>query len=58
MIDARTLAARSMWSDKPLVQAFTARTGRVSFSLRELTAFAEQLPHVEFASIAAKTGAP
>ena len=41
---ARDLACRSMWSDKPLVQMFIAQTGKSSFSVKQLIAFAETLP--------------
>lgn len=41
---ARDLACRSLWSDKPLVQLFIAQTGQSSFSVKQLIAFAENLP--------------
>lgn len=40
----RDLAVSSFWSERPLVRLYIERTGRHTFSLRELIAFAELLP--------------
>jgi hypothetical protein len=40
----RDLAIASFWSTRSLVRHFIATTGRATFSLRELIAYAESLP--------------
>lgn len=47
----RELALVSFWTERPLVRLFVERTGRATFSLRELIAFAEQLPEQIFAQL-------
>lgn len=41
---ARQLALASFWTERPLVRLYIERTGRHTFSLRDLIAFAERLP--------------
>lgn len=41
---ARELALDSFWTERPLVRLYIERTGRHTFSLRDLIAFAERLP--------------
>jgi hypothetical protein len=50
------LAVASFWSERPLIQRFIADTGRSSFSLRELLAYAEALPDAAF--LALQTSGP
>lgn len=52
----RDLAIDAFWTERPLVQRFIAQTGRTSFSLRDLIAFAELLPDV-FSSACKSSGA-
>jgi hypothetical protein len=41
---AREIALVSFWSERPLVRLYIERTGRHTFSLVQLIAFAEALP--------------
>ena len=50
----RDLAVHSFWSERPLVMLYMERTGLVSFTLRELIAFAEQLPDDTFEDLAGR----
>ncbi len=50
MVSRRELALESFWTERPLVRRFIADTGRTSFSLKELIAYAEQLPDAVFLS--------
>jgi hypothetical protein len=54
----RQFALDAFWTERPLVQRFIAETGRSSFSLRELIAFAEQLPDAIFLALQMMRGAP
>jgi|GEM_PF-6967537 len=52
----RDLAAQSFWSERPLVQLFIATTGLRDFSLKQLIAFAEQLPDPIFLDLQKQRG--
>jgi hypothetical protein len=54
----RDLALDQFWTQRPLVQRFIAETGRSSFSLRDLIAFAELLPDAIFLALQTKRGEP
>jgi len=52
----RELALDAFWTERPLVQRFIAATGRTSFSLRELIAFAQLLGDPVFLELANEVG--
>jgi hypothetical protein len=53
----REMALDAFWTERPLVRRFIVETGRTSFSLRELIAFAEQLPDAIFLLLVGNGGA-
>lgn len=55
MITRRELALDSFWTDWPLVRLYIATTGAAAFSLRQLIAFAEQLPDATFLEMSEAT---
>jgi hypothetical protein len=54
----RQFALDAFWTERPLVQRFIAETGRTSFSMRDLIAFAEALPDAIFLALQTKRGEP
>ncbi len=54
MTTAHDLAVSSFWTERPLVRLFIERTGQEQFSLRQLIAFAEQLPQPTIERLGAK----
>lgn len=48
MMTRHDLALASFWTERPLVRLYIATTGAAAFSLRQLIAFADQLPDAIF----------